>query len=340
VKALGGRLIPLKLSRNLWRFSRDFRRLLRDGRYDVVHAHPHHFCGYLLRLAGKEGVPRRIAHSHTSYDGRGSAPARTAYRWLMKRWIRIYATHCLAVSQTAAAGLYGRRCRCDPRFSIVRCGIDLEAYRRAADRPAVREELGIPADAPVVGHVGRFTAAKNHEGLVAIAEIVLRSESEAHFVLVGDGPLRADIEAIVRRQGMSDRFLFLGARSDVPRLLAAMDVFLFPSRWEGLGIVLVEAQAAGVPVVASDIPGIREGVAPDPLNHLFALDAWEQAAEEVIRRLRLPSASRQEPSPAIAAFLAPFDIKRSARELEEIYEPAPRAVVRSRSASQATPDTG
>ncbi len=319
IQSLGGRVIPLKLSRNPWAFAGQFRRILREGRYDVVHAHSYYFCGYLLRLAAKEGIPRRIAHAHTTSDARASTLRRRAYRWLMGRWIARYATRGLAASHAAAQALFGPAWESDPRISVLRCGVDLEALGGSVDREAVRVELGIPPDAPVVGHVGRFEPAKNHRAFVAIAEVILRSAPEARFVLVGDGSLRAEIEAMVRQRGMSDHFLFCGIRSDVPRLLVAMDVFLFPSLWEGLAVVLLEAQAAGVPVIASDIPGVREGIAKVEQNHLFPLASLEDAATAVTQRLTSRTRSRRLLDPRVAEFLRAFDIRQSVRELEAIY---------------------
>lgn len=254
IEALGGRMVACPLEKsNPIDFARRFRALLREGRYDIVHSHVHHFSGFVLRLAHRAGVPMRIAHCHNTSDGKASTPPRLLYRALMSHWIRKYATYGLAASAPAAAALFGPDWQSDPRFRVLYCGIDLEPFRQEVSREAVRQELGIPADAPVVGHVGRFTPQKNHAFLLDIAAEVVKRRPEVRFLLVGEGPLRPAMEAKAHNLHIEKKVVFTGTRADVPRLmLGAMDLFVFPSLWEGLPIVLVEAQAAGLRCVASD----------------------------------------------------------------------------------------
>ena len=193
IEALGGRMVACLLKKsNPLSFARRFRSVLREGRYDVVHSHVHHFSGFVVRLAHQEQVPVRIAHCHNTSDGKGSGPSRILYHALMKHWIRKYATHGLAASQDAARALFGPNWQSDPRFRVLHCGIDLEPFRQEVSREPVRQELGIPLDAPVVGHVGRFVPQKNHTFLLEIAAEVVKLRTEVRFLLVGDGPLATD----------------------------------------------------------------------------------------------------------------------------------------------------
>ncbi|MGD0402564.1 MAG: glycosyltransferase family 1 protein [Candidatus Acidiferrales bacterium] len=253
VESLGGKILRCPRSQNLWSFQRHFRELLREGMYDVVHSHVHFFSGALLRWAKAAGIPIRIAHSHNTHDGRSDSLTRLCYRKLMKRWISRYSTHGLAASEPAATELFGENWRADSRFQVLHYGLDLQPFQKSPDRVAVRAELGIPSDVQVVGHVGRFDEQKNHRFLLEIAGSVLKSRRDVHFLLIGDGPLRPEIERRVRQMGISREMHFVGVRTDVPRLmLAAMDLFLFPSFYEGLGICLLEAQAAGLRCLVSD----------------------------------------------------------------------------------------
>jgi glycosyltransferase involved in cell wall biosynthesis len=247
VERLGGRMLRCVKSANLWSFGHRFRRILREGKYDVVHSHVHLFSGAVLRWAKAEGVPIRIAHSHTTHDGRPDSWARGSYRKLMRSWIDRHVTHGLAASRPSAAALFGEKWQEDGRFRVLHSGIDLNPFQEPVVRDEIRRELGIPLDAVVVGHVGRFVPPKNHHFLLQIANELLKSRPEIRFLLVGDGPLRPEIEAQAKALDLLGKVHFIGTRTDVPRIMrGAMDVFVFPSVWEGLPLTLIEAQAAGL----------------------------------------------------------------------------------------------
>jgi glycosyltransferase involved in cell wall biosynthesis len=305
-----------------WRYGSAFRRLLAEhGPYDVVHSHVHHYSGNVLRLAHAAGVPVRIAHSHidTSVEEARARFLRGGYLALMRRWIARHATAGLAASRPAAANLFGRAWESDPRWRVLYYGIDPAPFHIAGDRAAVRAELGVPAGAFVLGHVGRFHEQKNHAFLIDIAAEVVRRLPEAHLLLVGIGALRPAIEHRVAQAGLTRHVTFAGARPDVPRLMRdAMDVFVFPSLWEGLPVAGIEAQAAGLPCLFAD------GLTPEldrvgSLVRRLSLDrpasAWADAVLAV--RQARPAVS---PTAALAAVEeSPFNIRRSGERLEEVY---------------------
>src|ERR1700732_4935953 len=219
VERLGGKILRCPKGGNLWVFRNRFRQILREGNYDVVHSHVHLFSGALLRWAKAEGVPVRIAHSHNTHDGRPNTSARRLYRKVMRSWINRYATHGLAASKPAARELFGADWQLDSRFRVLHCGIDLKPFWEPMSLEKIRAELGIPPDAPVVGHVGRFDPQKNHRFLLEIAGEILKRRKDVHFLLVGDGPLRPEIEDRARAEGIADKMHFVGSRTDVPRLM-------------------------------------------------------------------------------------------------------------------------
>jgi glycosyltransferase involved in cell wall biosynthesis len=258
IRALGSKVISCPLRRaKPWLYARNFKRILREcGPYDIVHSHVHHFSGYLLRLAKQVGVPVCIAHSHSNTSSIEASKGwfRLFYLNLMKLWIFRYATIGLGASRQAAADLFGSAWESDPRWRILYCGTDLIPYQKLVDPVIVRTELCIPANSFVIGHVGRIDEPKNHLFLVEIAAEVAKREPEMRLLLVGDGSLRLDVEKKVAQLSLTDRVVFAGTRSDVPRLiLGAMDVFVFPSIYEGLPVALLEAQAAKLPCIFSDI---------------------------------------------------------------------------------------
>jgi glycosyltransferase involved in cell wall biosynthesis len=319
IEALGGRMVACPLEKsNPIDFARRFRSLLREGRYDIVHSHVHHFSGFVLRLAHRAGVPMRIAHSHSTSDGKGCGPSRILYRALMKHWIGKYATHGLAASEAAAETLFGTARRSDARFRIMHCGIDLGPLRQEVSREEVRHELGIPLDARVVGHVGSFRPPKNHAFLLQIAAEVLKMRPDVRFLLVGDGPLRPQMEAMARDLGIEKNVIFAGARSDVPRLmLGAMDVFLFPSLWEGLGLAVVEAQAAGLRCLVSDAVPSDAVIVPGLITCLPLSRGVVPWVEVVLRHLDTPTRSPLTALQAVAE--SDFNIERSCKHLLDLY---------------------
>jgi glycosyltransferase involved in cell wall biosynthesis len=318
VEKLGGKILMCSKGPDVRLFRRNFQRLLRQGRYDVVHSHVSFFSGALLRWANEESVPVRIAHSHNAHDGKPHSFHRLFYRKLMRSWINRYATNGLAVSKPAAAELFGRNWQADERFQILYHGLDLRPFQECFDRAYTRAEFGIPIGAPVVGHVGRFDHSKNHRFLLDTAEAVLKRRHDVHFLLIGDGPLRAEIEARSQRLGLSDKIHCVGIRTDVPRLMiAAMDLFVFPSLHEGFGVCLLEAQAAGLRCVVSDT--IPEDVVkvPECLEFLplsAGKDYWSGRLLNVLDVPRLKS-----PSALNAGAQSNFSMQRPLRELMGIY---------------------
>jgi glycosyltransferase involved in cell wall biosynthesis len=251
VEKLGATVFRCPRSQNLWKFGRSFRKILREGHYDVVHSHVHGFSGVLLRWARLEGVPVRIAHSHNSHDGKSSTLGRRAYRSLMKRSIYRHKTHGLAASREAADDIF-LDWKKDFRVAILHCGIDLQDFRGAINAEEWRAKLNLPIEAQVIGYVANFVPAKNHGFFLEIAAHIRKRRPDTHFLLIGDGPCRADIEARAQKMGLHENIHFLGTRTDVPMLLrTCINAFVFPSSWEGLPIAVIEAQAAGLPCIIS-----------------------------------------------------------------------------------------
>ncbi len=273
VTSLGSRVIRCLSPRNPLRYAMNFRKALKEyGPYDCVHSHIHDFGGIALALADWNDVPIRVVQSHLdtrAIDERAGA-MRRFYLGAMRRLIKKYATVGTAVSEAAGDSLFPPNWRDCGGWRVDPLGIDLEPFTVAVDREAIRKSLGISEGSLVIGHVGRFQEQKNHTFLIDIAEKLVEIEPSTTFLLVGDGPLRPSIERKVAERGLSRHFIFLGVRSDIPKIMkGAMDVFVLPSLFEGLPLVLVEAQAAALPCVVSNVVSAE---ADTPLVSRLGLD--------------------------------------------------------------------
>ena len=305
IEALGGRIYRLP---SLNPFSRSYLgaldRFFREHpEYRIVHSHLDCMAGIPLKYAKKHGVSVRIGHAHNSNQPRDAKyPLKLFYR----RMIAGQATHLFACSEEAGRWMFG-----NADFRVLNNAIDAGRYAfDPAIRSEVRRELGLPADALVVGHVGRFDPQKNHRFLVEIFE---KMPVDARLLLVGDGVLRPDVEQQAAALGIRDRILFTGVRTDVDRLLQAMDLFLMPSLFEGLPVSIVEAQAAGLPCLISDRVPIE--CKKTALVTQIRLDAspaeWAEAVLSAAKMLRENTLSQIRE--------AGFDIRANAEWLQNYY---------------------
>jgi glycosyltransferase involved in cell wall biosynthesis len=292
VKTLGARIVPCLRPSNPLQYAFNFQRALREyGPYDVVHSHVHHYSGYVLMLAAMAGVKVRIAHSHSDTElvGLSASPMRKAYRAAMRSLIRSCASGGLAVSTEAGDDLFAGPWRGSAKWTLHHLGIDIARFEAKVDSKALRQTLGIPMDAVVIGHVGRFTEEKNHQLIVEIAREVLRYEPRAFFLLVGDGPLRRSIEAKIARLSLQHSFLLTGVRADVPALMiGAMDAFVFTSLREGLPIELLEAQAAGLKCVVFEVISREADVIASLITRESPHTSAARWAQELLRVLSQP----------------------------------------------------
>lgn len=209
-------------------------------KYDVIHIHGNSATMAIELLAAfLSGIRKRIAHCHTT-----KCEHQKAHKLLMPLFSRLY-THGLACSQDAGSWIFG-----DGNFQVLNNAIDTGRYPFSLQsRQQYRQALNISDDTLLLGHIGYFNETKNQSFLV---DILSAMAPNVKLLLIGTGELMETVQQKVAKLGLEDRVLFLGVRQDIPQLLQAMDSFVFPSVWEGLGIALLEAQLSGLPCFASD----------------------------------------------------------------------------------------
>ncbi|MGG3940328.1 glycosyltransferase family 1 protein [Peribacillus psychrosaccharolyticus] len=217
--------------------------------YKIVHSHINTYSMYPLRAAMKVGVPVRIAHSHIS-----NVPLdlKTPFRIYTKKNLKKYSTNNFACSEMAGKWLFGSEAVGRENFKKIINSIDASKYIYDEEtRSRIRSQMGLEGKF-VIGHIGRFNKQKNHKFLIDVFKEIYKINPNSILMLVGEGELQSSSIKDVEDLGLKENVIFTGVRSDIHELLQAMDVFVFPSLYEGLGIVAVEAQAAGLHCVVSD----------------------------------------------------------------------------------------
>lgn len=284
ILSMGGKIfrIPSK-SESFKEFTRQLSDLIRKEGYERVLRITSSTMGlYDLKVAKKAGVKCLLARSSNSSDG-GSLKAKLAHL-IGKVLYRRYVTCAFAPSDLAAKYTFGEKAYRDGKVFILPNAVDLNVFSFSEEkRKVVREEFGIAENAKVIGHVGRFMEQKNHTFLAEIFKEFLTFDQNAVLFLVGAGELRAKFEEKAKELGIFDRVVFAGLRSDVPDLLSAMDVFVFPSLYEGMPNTVIEAQATGLPCVIADTI-TKEAKITDLVQYLplEKPDVWAKAACKAI----------------------------------------------------------
>ena len=246
IESLGGRVFEIPPYQHVAEYQRELQRLFKQEGWKIVHSHINALSVFPLRAAKKVGVPVRIAHSHST-SGKGEY-AKNALKAVLKTQSNRYPTHRFACSQFAGEWLFGKAAH----FEVVYNAIDLDRFRFNVEARAEGADLGLVDNQFAIGHVGRFTAQKNHVFLIDVFTEVAKRRDDAVLLLVGTGEAGASVKALVDERGLTDRVKFLGQRSDVNRLYQAFDAFVLPSLYEGLCLVGVEAQVSGLPCLLSD----------------------------------------------------------------------------------------
>lgn len=252
IERLGGRIfvIPQKSKNPITSF-KALSGIVRDGGYESVIRVNEHSLSTLDLLAARAGGARRLSMRSSNASSGGGLSG--ALHKLFRPLTTIVPDVRIAPSKLAAEYSFGKGCVESGRATLLPNGLDLGLYAYdAAARESLRRSLGVPDGALLVGHVGRFNAQKNHAFLLDVFAAILEARPDAVLALVGKGDLENEIASQVESLGIAGSVRMLGVRSDVPALLSAFDVLAFPSLYEGMPNVVIEAQAAGLPCVVSD----------------------------------------------------------------------------------------
>ena len=292
---------PLK---HLWKMFQIFRK----GHYDVVHSHLDWFMNsYVCLLAMLAGIKKRIAHHHQAY-----------LKWnffcaILRIPCKFFATHWLACGEAAAINGWGRRALKKGKVKILPNAIDPNWFKFSeSTRREIRAKYGIAEDDFVVGHVGRFFPEKNHKFIIELFSEYSRHHSHCKLLLVGNGPLQAEIQNLVNQKGLGDKVIFSGLQKNVVGFYSTMDVLLLPSTREAFPMTLVEAQYNGLPcIVSAAVPretAITDNVFFLPIDDVKPWCKMLSSLKVVVDRENPQIKSER------------FDVRRCYKMLESLYK--------------------
>ena len=305
IEKRGGKIYYLpSRERHPIRYIKAFRKILKDNQYSIVHLNKSGASIAIDAMICKAcGVKTVIGHSHSTF-----CSALLLHK-TCKLFVNLFVDYRFGCSHEAGKWIFGNK----KDIAVINNAIDVASFSfDSGKRERLRKEFNV-SDRFVIGFVGRLAPAKNPLRLIDIFHQILSVREDAALLIVGDGPEKAAMEEKIRAYGIEDRVVFAGLRNDVPDLYSAFDVFVLPSLYEGLGMVLMEAQTNGLYSVASDVvpaPDITDRVRKISLEESDA--AWAQAICDV------PATSRDD----VAAMIKDggYDIRYEAEKLQDFYQ--------------------
>lgn len=313
IEKLGGKVILIPPYQKLFKYHKELKRILKEGNYKIVHSHINTLSVFSLFAAKCAKVPVRIAHSHSTTNKKEKK--KNLMKQVLKPFSKLFATDYMCCSELAGRWLFGDKLYDEKKIYLLNNAIDLHKFEyNEKIREEVRKELNIDEETFVMGHIGRFVTVKNHEFLLDVFHEIYKENKNSILVLAGQGPLKEKIEQKAKEMNLDKAVQFLGQRSDANRLYQAMDVFVLPSLYEGLPVVGVEAQAAGLLYVLSD-DMTKETKVLETTTFLSLNEGAKKWADTI------DNATKQFERKNMLNEMAQkgFDIQKEVKKLEEIY---------------------
>lgn len=312
IKALGGKIytMPTFKGKNILEVKRAWNEFFKaHPEYKIIHSHVRSYASVYLSIAKKYGL-KTISHSHSTSNGTGIA---SVVKKTLQYPLRYIADYCFGCSEISGEWLFGRKVVDSDRYFMLKNAVDTKKFRYDETvRNEIRSEFNL-GDEFIFGHVGRFNVPKNHEFLLEIFKAIHNVMPNSKLMLVGYGELQEYIENKIKALKLEDSVIMTGLRTDVPDLLLAMDAFLFPSKWEGLPVTLVEAQASGLHCFVSDT--VTRDVEVSELIDYLPID---KGADVWVKKVQNTDLTRKDVVCDIVN--AGFDIEASSKWLTEFYE--------------------
>lgn len=293
---------------------------MRSEHFDLIHAHTSK-PGYLARLAAiGTGIPVIYTPNCFAFHDRATAFRKFYSALLEGLAARFLTARITAVCEDERKLALRNRVGRPEQVVTIHTGIDPQPFDLSVDRQAVRASLEVPADAPLVGVVCRLMEQKAPLDFVRAAALVHARRPDAHFVWVGDGPLEEQARALVAEQNLSKVFHFAGLRNDIPAVLKAFDIFVLPSHWEGFSLAVLEAMAAGLPIVATQVTGASEAIAHGQSGLLVPIADEKAMAQAMLTLLDNPDRVQHFGTAARQRIDQLFTREQMVRRISELYD--------------------
>lgn len=233
IEKLGGKVIIVPPYQKLFKYQKELYKIFKENSYKIVHSHINALSVFPLRIAKKAGVPIRIAHSHSTSNKKEWK--KNIVKNILRPFSKVYANHFFACTKHAGEWLFGKKIIERKELNVINNAIDLKKFEfNEKTREDLRKELGIKEDTMVIGHIGRFMKQKNHDFLIDVFNELIKKNENSILMLIGQGPLLNDMKQKVRDLKIEDKVKFIGQVTDVEKYYNIMDIFLFPSIYEGL----------------------------------------------------------------------------------------------------------
>lgn len=313
IEKMGGKVIIIPSYSKPFKYHKALKRVLKKGNYKIIHSNINTLSVFSLFAAKCAGVPVRIAHSHSTTNKKEKK--KNLMKQVLRHFSKVFATDYMCCSELAGRWLFGNKEYDKGNVYLLNNAIDLDKFKyNESLRKKKRKELGIKDDTLVIGHIGRFVAQKNHDFLIDIFNEIHKKNNNSILLLAGQGPLMEDIKNKVKELNLEDSVKFLGQRNDANELYQAFDVFLLPSLYEGLPVVGVEAQAAGLLCYLSD-DMTKETKVLDITKFMSLNNTPKEWADNILDDVK--KYKRIDTSKEMTA--KNFNIKEEAKKLEEYY---------------------
>ena len=233
IEKLGGKVIVVPPYQKLFKYQKELYKIFKENNYKIVHSHINALSVFPLRIAKKAGVPIRIAHSHSTSNKKEWK--KNIVKNILRPFSKVYANKFFACTKHAGEWLFGKKIIERKELNVINNAIDLNKFEfNEKIREDLRKEFGIKEDTIVIGHIGRFMKQKNHDFLIDVFNELIKKDENSILILIGQGPLLNDMKQKVSDLKIEDKVKFIGQVTDVEKYYNIMDVFLFPSIYEGL----------------------------------------------------------------------------------------------------------
>ena len=294
-------------------------RLLRSQKFDLIHAHGSK-AGFLARVAAfGSGIPVVYSPHGFAFDaGNVSSSVGSLYALVEKIMAR-FTAQIITVSDAERKSALARGIGGPDLFTTIHSGIDVKQFELAVDRDSLHHILDVPVDAALIGTVGRLNQQKAPFDFVRLVALIQQSCENIYFIWIGDGDLKEQALNLARQLGVETKIRFVGSRSDVIPLLRGMDCFVLTSHWEAFPIVILEAMASQLPIVASDLPGVREAVEDGFSGYLCPIGDLEAMKAAIERITSDPNLAAQLGTNGRKRILQSFTREQMMQNLESTY---------------------